>query len=274
MEREAVFGLVAVLVSGPLLVLPNLLPDAAAGGTETRERAAWASIWWAITPVLLALALLWGWSLREPDPSDEAVSPGRIALALALLVPWVRAVVRAAISLRTPGHIRGAGTVGLFRPRVVVTPEFAASVPPEVLAAALAHERAHAAHFDPLRLWLAQAVTDLQWPLPGPRRRFARWRDALEWARDDDARRAGVRGEDLAAAIVAAARLPGTSGAVLGLHRPGEALRARVLRLLAPLPEKPVESPAFRWLVPLLVVAVLVGATVGEPLVRLVAEGP
>jgi hypothetical protein len=274
MEREAVFGLVAALVSGPLLVLPNLVRDGDARGTESRERAAWASIWWAIAPLLLGLALLFGWSLREPDPSDEAVSPGRIALALALLLPWGRAAVRAAISLRSPPRIKGAGTVGLLRPRVLVDPTFAESVPPEVLAAALAHERAHAAHFDPLRLWVAQAVTDLQWPLPGPRRRLAFWREALEWARDDDARRAGVRGEDLAAAILAAARIPGSAGTALGLHRPGEALRTRVRRLLAPLPEKPAESADFRWLVPLFVGAVILGATVGDPIVRLIAGGP
>ncbi len=246
MEREAVFGLVSAMVSGPLLLLPNLVRGGAPRASEGGEPAAWAAIWWAVAPTVVAVAVVLGWALREPDPSDEAVSPMRIALALALLLPWGRAAVRAARALRSPGRVRGAGTVGLLLPKVVLEPDFAERVPADVLAAAVAHERAHAAHFDPLRLWLAQIGTDLQWPSSAAAARFATWRTALEWARDDDARRTGVRGEDLAAAILAVARRPGADPATgIGLHKPGEGLRVRILRLLAPLPEKPPASPSF-----------------------------
>ena len=91
-----------------------------------------------------------------------------------------------------PKQIRSAATVALLRPRVVVCETFGAQLDEHALAAALAHEQAHARHRDPLRIWLAQIVTDLQWPLSGARARFEQWLFALELARDEEAPRDAI----------------------------------------------------------------------------------
>ena len=57
-----------------------------------------------------------------------------------------------------------AVTVGLVRPRVRIDERLRDAVPAPSLAAVQAHEEAHARHRDPLRIWLAQTITDLQWP--------------------------------------------------------------------------------------------------------------
>ncbi|MGH8303675.1 MAG: hypothetical protein ACRET5_19695, partial [Steroidobacteraceae bacterium] len=158
----------------------------------------------------------------------------------------------------------------------------------EVIRAALAHERAHALHRDPLRIWLAQWVTDLQWPWPGAMLRFERWLDALELARDDEARASGSDGADLAAAVLASIRFNsqleprdgacfnGTQLAHARLTGDSRALRNRVSRLLAPLTEHSSEKMqrpgtlqrAGYLLIPLLAAAVLLGVIYGERLVH------
>jgi Zn-dependent protease with chaperone function len=71
---------------------------------------------------------------------------------------------------------------------VVIAPELSSSLDDAELAAVLAHAAAHARHRDPLRLWLAQLVTDAQWPAVAASARFHRWRAAVEIARDAAAR--------------------------------------------------------------------------------------
>jgi beta-lactamase regulating signal transducer with metallopeptidase domain len=108
---------------------------------------------------------------------------------------------------------------------------------PDALAAALAHERAHVRHRDPFRIWLAQIATDLQGLGPFARRRLDAWLESLEIARDEDARSEGVRGEDLAAAVLAVAKMSApATGAVAGLTGTQASLASRVRRLLDPLP--------------------------------------
>ena len=133
-----------------------------------------------------------------------------------------RALVRAVWSLCRSTRNCGIATVGLFWPRIVVAPELETILDERAIEAALAHERAHLRHRDPLRIWLAQFVTDLQWPRPSAQRRFTDWLMCLEEARDDEARATGVEGADLAAA----AQLIGAQ----------EGLPARIARLLRPIP--------------------------------------
>lgn len=236
------------------------------GGSFALERRAWRRIWRPLAPGLLVLAFLIGWALQEPD-SAEALPILAFAIALPFALLWARAGLRAARSARSAAGVAAAkplaATVGLWRPRTILSPLLHEQLDAAALRAVMEHEAAHARHRDPLRLWLAQLVTDLQWPLSGARRRFTEWRLALELARDDEALARGVDGGDLAAGLLAVARLgarppgaerapgaalPGSSsgaiergiegaieGAIAGLGAEGatQAFRQRVTRLLA-----------------------------------------
>jgi beta-lactamase regulating signal transducer with metallopeptidase domain len=118
---------------------------------------------------------------------------------------------------------------------VVVSEEFLRAVPRSVLSAALAHESAHARRRDPLRIWLAQLAADLQWPVPGSARRLSAWLLALEAQRDDEALASGAAAEDLAEAILTAARLQRGPAVSLRANAAGEGdgLAWRIRRLLS-----------------------------------------
>ncbi|WP_256445441.1 M48 family metalloprotease [Pyxidicoccus parkwayensis] len=134
-----------------------------------------------------------------------------------------------------------AMTVGVLRPRVLIHDDLIESLDAPALRAVRAHEEAHARARDPLRIWLAQFATDMQWPIPGAACRLYAWRNALEVARDDDARRCGIDGVDLVAALVAAARLSsgGPEGMAATAVGNGSFLRERIARLLSPIPPPP-----------------------------------
>lgn len=255
MSRDLVLAGLVLIVCGALAWAPGILP--AANGRS--ERATWWRLWGPLLPAAAALALLVGWAAQEPSTTDELLRPVAALAALPVALVWARAAWRAARAL-TARVDAPAAVVGLLRPRVEIDARLAAIVSPPGLAAARAHEEAHARHRDPLRIWLAQLATDLQWPFGGAAARFAAWLDALELARDDEARRAGARGEDLAEALVGAARLASTSArpaAFARLDGPGGALAARVERLLAPLE---AQRPARRRTVALAVTATLLVA--------------
>ena len=154
----------------------------------------------------------------------------------------------------------------------MVATEFSEVLDEQARAATLAHERAHVVHRDPLRLWLGQFATDLQWPIPSAARRFRAWRHALEMARDEEAR-VHVDGADLAVAILAAARrsVGPSPGAMLA---PADLdLVTRVLRLLGPVQPLPMRGRGRRWLwlscvVALVIGCAIAGATWGESIVR------
>src|SRR5262249_41912742 len=154
-----------------------------------------------VLPTVLGLALLAGWALQEPEQTDEVVSRVAVWLALLFAPGWIRACSRAVRSLRSPPKSITAATVGMLRPRVVISTQLEQMVDSHALAAAREHESAHARHADPLRIWLAQVATDLQWPGPAAPARLRAWREALEFARDDEARSRGADGADLAEAI-------------------------------------------------------------------------
>jgi len=132
-----------------------------------------------------------------------------------------------------------AAAVGLLRPRAVLSSSLAAALDAEAFAAAHEHEQAHVRHYDPLRIWLAQLASDLQWPGNAARTRFRAWRQALEFARDEEVRLGGFDGADLAAAVLCAAQLrrDAHTGAHACIAGDPAGLRERLGRLLAPLPE-------------------------------------
>jgi hypothetical protein len=181
-----------------------------------------------------------------------------------------RAVVRALWSLCHSPRTYGIVTVGLLWPRIVVAPEFAQMLDEQAMQAAMAHERNHARHWDPLRIWLAQIVTDLQWPWGSARRRFMSWLASVELARDDEARAGGIEGADLAAAVLGSLRFQlGMAPAAATLIGQPEALPMRIARLLRPLPDSaPVEEPPYLAvagaLAMLWLAAVLLGISFGE----------
>jgi BlaR1 peptidase M56 len=275
MDRELVLAvLVALLCGGALAATawwPSGLPAAVSG--RGLERQAWRRLWLPFTPALLVFAALCGWALVEPACAERLPNCllwGAMPFAAILL----RATWRAWRSLTSPYGDQAVATVGLFRPRLIVSPRLVTALDERALAAALAHERAHARHHDPLRLWLAQLGSDLLWPWPMAAARLQEWRSALEVARDEEARVSGITGPDLAAAILASLRITrGTvplSTATLGGDV--ERIEQRLARLLRPLE---AEFPASRaHTVRLLLfaagmaVAVLLGSAFGEPLVR------
>jgi beta-lactamase regulating signal transducer with metallopeptidase domain len=229
-------------------------------------------LWLPAFPAAIAFATLIGWRLQEPDRTDELLRPAGILFALPFALIWLRALARAIRALRRPRIMPPAATVGLLRPRVVIDERLHGALDAPALAAVVAHEQAHAAHRDPLRIWLAQLLTDVQWSSPWARRRLDGWMAALEMARDEEARLRGTRGEDLAAAVVAVARLrPVAHGhAVASLTGTEAALMDRVRRLLIPVPvATAIRSPAF-WifLALLLGSAVVVGIECGDSILR------
>jgi hypothetical protein len=250
MGRETLLTLLIALFGGLVLQPLALLPWRVPVGTApvVAERSAWRSLWLPVLPVLAIGAWLCGWALREPDPVTTRFDHGMIiGASLPFLAVVLRAGLRAIwVLVRQPVELPIC-TIGFLHPRVVFDPQFARVLEDGLIRAALEHERAHARHRDPMRIWLAQLATDLQWPWPWAHRRFCRWLELLEHARDDEARSQGASGTDLAAAVVAAARharraprptagaaLPGAQAALLG---DASTLATRVERLLSPLPE-------------------------------------
>src|SRR5216683_1261847 len=175
--------------------------------------------------------------------------------------------------VRDEGEVVTA-TVGLLRPWVLFSPYLAKTLDERTIEAALAHERAHARHRDPLRIWLAQLATDLQWAWPQAHKRFRLWIVALELARDEEARASGVDGSDLATAVLASARL--SRQAILpanaALISDPSTFRERISRLLEPLPLEQSPTHTMTWtavvVIPILLGTIGLGSVFGEQIVR------
>lgn len=271
MEREALLLLLAAALTWLAIVAGAFF----VGGRVHRNRGQEPAAWWRLVLPACAgaivLAFLVGWALREPDPSDERATQVFYGLAVAGALIAGRAVWRAVASVRTaPDPRMPAATVGLVRPRVVVSSAFRGQAADDLLAAALAHEAAHARARDPLRIVVARLCADLQWPLPGARRRLHAWLEALEVRRDEEAVAAGACPIALAEAILVAARLAPVeaSGAVAPVAGQEPMLAHRVRRLLdrsamAPATRAGAVWPRMTWLA-LLAAGAWLGAVHGE----------
>jgi hypothetical protein len=275
MERESLLTVLMVLLGGVALQLiaAGLATASRPRRVSEPEGVAWLRLLWPLIPALLVAACLCGWALSEPDPVPDRIGPLLFIVCVPFGVIGMRAMVRAAWALFSRPKQLGMVTVGLLRPRIVIAPELARLLDDRAMRAALAHERAHARHLDPLRIWIAQFVTDLQWPWSSAQTRFERWLVALEQARDDEARKEGVDGEDLASALVTSIRFQRerSGGVCAALIDHPSALEERVARLLQPL-----NSPADTELTLLratmataiaLIAAAALGAFYGERLV-------
>lgn len=271
MDREWLLFVFVLVIGGSVLIASGLrtLPLNDGDDSFAAERRAWRTILAPLFAASIAIAAVIGWAVVEPE--DAEVMPLLWFLAaLPLAVVWLRAVIRS-IRAALPRECGVAETHGFLRPRVRISARLIEALDPIAIEAAVAHEEAHVRHRDPLRIWFAQLVTDLQ-ATRAARRRFEQWLVALEHARDDEARQHGIEGEDLAAAMIAAARLQVGASTHAGARLTGAdcALRARVERLLHPLPA-PTVAPrrpvSVRWVLGWCG-ALLAGALVGEHVVR------
>ena len=278
MDRELVFLVFGALTLGPLLLLAGMrrTVPAQASNAAVLERDCWRRLWVPLLPSAIVFGALIGWAVSEPEQAEQ-LPLVLIVTGVPIGVLWVRVAVRAFWGLRRPSAVSTAATVGLIRPRVIMAPAFRRAIDETAQDAVMAHESAHARHRDPLRVWAAQLATDLQWPGRGATTRLAQWRHALELARDEEVRRQGIDGADLAAAVIAALRLgsmaPSGALSIVGSH---EGVRDRIHRLLAPLPPVEDESPepqSFRVVtITGLVVAAMLGASFGEAIVRALVQ--
>ena len=270
MDPEAVLVIVAAALFGVVVWLVAL----AMGRAQHRalEHRAWWRLVFPLFSGLVMIAFLVGWAIQEPDPADERVglALGLVAVVTGLIT--LRAIVRSVTALRLSSDAQiPLGTVGFVKPRVIVSEALRRIASREILAAGLAHEAAHVEHRDPLRIWVAQLAADLQWPIPGTARRFSAWLLALEAQRDDEAVASGVAPEDLAEAILIAARLqrgaPVTAANVLGA---GDGIAWRVRRLLATdRSVVPVSHAAAMWIscTAVVIAAVGLGISYGDAVV-------
>jgi hypothetical protein len=274
-ERELTIASLTLAACGPTFLVSGCLMPAAVARDDARSFEAHSArrVWWPAFAALVPFGVVLGWGLQEPDVTAESIGPIVRTIALVIAASWMRALVRATRSLLSARRARRpAHTVGLLIPRVVIAPEMAARLDDAELAAVLAHEQAHARHRDPLRLWLAQLVTDMQWPLPRAKEHLERWRRALEMARDDEARDRGVLGEDLASAIVKAAGFAVEERAAGAALTDGPRLAERIGRLLLPLRATPRRRRSTSMLVvlaALVTMAVAIGTAFGEAAFRL-----
>ena len=296
MERESLLAVLIMLLGGIALqpFASWRWRQAVGGSPRDLERLSWLRLWCPVVPLLLVAAWLCGWALAEPDPvPDVSVCWLLILACVPFALLFARAGARAIWALMRAPFDCGVSTVGLVHPQVIFSPFLAKQLDEGMIRAALAHERAHASNRDPLRIWVAQLVTDLQWPWPGAQRRLDAWLDALELARDDEARANGADGAELAAAVLASVRylsriaprerllLNGTQPVHARLIGDSRALRERVSRLLAPREERdgrvPRRSAIVRYaeallassLLTMLMLGVALGERVLHPLLAL-----
>ncbi len=285
MERETLVTLLIMLSGGLMLQLLAAWPPGEAAGTDPAalERQAWRDLCRPALAVVPLAAWFVGWALTEPDPVRDPLDPGVVVLLwLPFGLLFMRAAVRAAWALLREPPECGVSTCGFLQPQVVFSPFLARRLDEPLIHAALAHEHAHARHRDPLRIWVAQFITDLQWPWPQAPRRMTAWLAALELARDEEARREGIEGPDLAAAVLASVRflgelparqrdaLAGTQLVHARLIGDAQTLHQRVARLLAPTRGSGAAATRFSLrrrvvlMVPLLLAVMLLGAVWGQ----------
>lgn len=277
MERECCLSMLIALIGGAALLACGWWPvaDVRTSSARRLERITWRRLWVPVLPPLAVAAWLCGWALTEPDPVPERVPITLILMSLPFALLFARAAVRAGWSVIADQGAPGIATVGLPRPWIVFSPHLAKRLDDQQIEAALAHENAHVRHRDPLRIWLAQLATDLQWPWPQAHARLRRWLLALELARDEEARAAGVEGSDLAGVILASARFSQQMNLLPRAALIGEpsALKERISRLIDS-PPTDLETTqgstraALLMLVPTLLMALALGAMFGEELVR------
>ena len=272
MERECFLTILIALTTGVAALVCGWWPvrNVRESSASRLERFRWKQVWVPLIPAAIVAAWLCGWALVEPDPVPETPSAFLVSASALFALLLARAGLRAGGSLFRDDRDPGIATVGIMRPWILFSPHLAKALDDCAIEAALEHERAHARHRDPLRIWWAQFAADLQWPWPQAQKRFREWILALEFARDDEARAAGIDGSDLATAVLASLRFRDRPTPFYGATLAGEqsVLKERIARLLSPVAdgrEAGGSSSHVLWLLtPSLLVAVGLGFAFGE----------
>ncbi len=177
---------------------------------------------------------------------------------------------------RAVGHASGVRVVtapaglavsaGLLRPLILVSRDVVARLSQPELAAVLAHEAAHASHFDGLRTLAVRFASALS-PISGSCHIEEAYELDREILCDAEAVRRGTDPLTLATALIAMARaqvapLAAAAPAILGHHDPERSLRTRIGLLLQAADAVPADPPERRSQ---LVFAVVLGIAVVVP---------
>jgi hypothetical protein len=161
--------------------------------------------------------------------------------------PLPPAVRSAAARLGLAGRVEAvaaaepfAVTVGLARPRILVSTGLAGPLSPAEITAVLAHERCHLRHRDPARLLAARLLAAYGWYLPAARWLHGRAALNRELAADRAALAQAARAE-LAGALLKLAALPACPAvaAASPAGDPAGSLAARVAQLEHGRPARP-----------------------------------
>ncbi len=161
--------------------------------------------------------------------------------------PLPPAVRSAAAGLGLAGRVQAvaaaepfAVTVGLARPRILVSTGLTGALSTAELTAVLAHERCHLRHRDPARLLAVRLLAAYGWYLPAARWLAGRVALNRELAADRAALDRAGRGE-LAGALLKLAALPARPAvaAASPAGDPAESLEARVAQLEQGRPARP-----------------------------------
>src|SRR6185295_18222959 len=126
-SRDLVLATMVLVLCGAGAWLASWLPGAKQAGDRCErsgrrlEVAAWRRIWLTLLPAGIALATLFGWALQEPGVTDERLLPTAAFVAVPIGMLWLRCAVRACLALCSPRETPPIATVGLLRPKVIVT---------------------------------------------------------------------------------------------------------------------------------------------------------
>jgi len=276
----ATFGLAGLILSG-------LLALAWHAGLRRVRATALDLIGLRLAPAVGALLVTLAIALPaflgfEPHREEEAAGPWLLALAAlgaACLMAGVWRAWRACDAARAllmrcrpesggraaalpPLHLVDSAeplvaVVGAWRPRIVATESVRAACSGEEFRAVLAHEAAHLAAHDNLKLLLLTATPDALGLTPLARALTESWRAAAEGEADDRATRGdGARRLALASALIKVARLLAgrhSPQPALGMSVAADEVPERVRALLGP----PARPPRARILLVLAAAALL-----------------
>ena len=193
-----------------------------------------------LTSLRVILLRWWLWRTSTPAPVALQAAVADLAARMEVRMPQVRL-------WRNAGAV--AVTCGIIRPTLVVAPWLTTDLDAQEQEAVLAHEVAHIARNDYRLAWLALCLRDAWWFVPSSRRAYQQLRRDQEWACDERAVAVTQRPLALASALGKVwhrAVAPPAGLPVLGLTSTGEALHARILRLLQHDPVPPAASAALQ----------------------------
>ena len=158
--------------------------------------------------VLLGAGLTYaiGSRLRASIRSDRTLSAFEVATPVGNESPFALAAVRAGVNPQSVRIVHGlpvpAFTAGWLRPRIFITADLARQLTSDELTAVIAHEGAHVARRDPLRLSLLRFLADALYYVPALRRLADDMSDEAEIAADDIAASGATTSVILASAII------------------------------------------------------------------------